>query len=62
MKSTWTDLKEVFRLAIKDDDRMEQTTLFTIQAKLAQLLCDVSAGKPEKVKELTKEFPLFFES
>lgn len=51
----YKELKEIQKLIFKDDDRMEQDTLFDLQEKIALLTLQV-AQQEEKTEDLIKSF------
>jgi len=51
----YEQLKEIQKLIFKDDDRMEQDTLFDLQEKIALLTLQV-AQQEEKTEDLIKSF------
>ena len=52
-------LKEILTLAWKDDDRMDQETLFELQDKLINLILEV-AEKENKTNDLISSFSWLF--
>ena len=54
-------LEKIQELLWKDDDRMEQDTLFELQDKVAELILEV-AGKegPKTVDRLVAKFPWLY--
>lgn len=54
------DITEILGLAWKDDDRMDQETLFDLQEKIAELALKI-ASREHKVDELVKKFPWAYE-
>ena len=53
-------IKEIQRLAWKDDDRMDQDTLFDLQELIADLALAIATNE-DKVKDLVYEFPWLYE-
>lgn len=51
----YNELKEIQKLIFKDDDRMEQDTLFDLQEKIALLTLQV-AQQEGKTEDLIKSF------
>lgn len=51
----YNELKELLRLSFKDDDRMDQDTLFELQDKITELTLQV-AQKENKTNDLVKSF------
>ena len=54
------DITEILGLAWKDDDRMDQETLFALQEKIAELALKI-ASREHKVDELVERFPWAYE-
>lgn len=52
-------LKEILTLAWKDDDRMDQETLFELQDKLTGLVLEI-AEEESKVDDLINSFPYLY--
>lgn len=52
-------LKEMLSLAWKDDDRMDQETLFELQDKITGLVLEV-AEEESKVDDLINSFPYLY--
>lgn len=53
-------IKEIQRLAWKDDDRMDQDTLFDLQELIADLALAIATNEG-KVNDLVYEFPWLYE-
>jgi hypothetical protein len=53
------ELKKIQKLIWKDDDRMDQDTLFRLQEYVAVLISDVAA-KEKKTDDLIKSFPWLY--
>ena len=53
-------LVEILELLFKDDDRMDQETLFDLQDFVAEKLVD--AARPEWGDELVAKFPYIFKT
>lgn len=51
--------KELLRLAYKDDDMMDQDTLFDLQEKAAQFALDIAQAE-DKTDDLVKAFPYLY--
>lgn len=57
----YKELSDIQRLLWKNDDYMDQETLFELQEKMAELVLDV-AIKEHKITELLAEFPWLYEA
>lgn len=60
-KSLYEELIDIQKLLWRDDDMMEQDTLFEVQDKFANILLMI-ANKAGKVDELVKTFPWIYET
>lgn len=60
MKRLYTELCGIQKMLWKDDDRMEQDTLFAVQDKFANVLLQV-ASKAGMVDDLVQTFPYLYE-
>lgn len=56
----YNELKEILSLLWKNDDRMDQDTLFELQDKMTEIILKV-AKKEKKTDDLLKSFPYLFE-
>lgn len=56
----YNELKELLKLVFKDDDRMDQDTLFELQDKITELTLQV-AQKENKTNDLVKSFPWLYQ-
>jgi hypothetical protein len=54
-------LKKIQELLWKDDDMMNQSTLFELQENMAKLLLEV-AQTEGKTKDLIKSFPFLYQA
>lgn len=57
----YKELSDIQRLLWKNDDYMDQETLFELQEKMAELVLNV-AIKEHKITELLVEFPWLYET
>ena len=55
----YEQIKEIQSLAWRDDDRMDQETLFELQDKIAELALQI-ASREKKVDDLVKSFPFLY--
>lgn len=55
----YKELKEIQMLLWKDDDRMEQDTLFDLQEKVAELTLKI-AEKENRITDLVRSFPWLY--
>ena len=56
----YNELKEILSLLWKNDDKMDQDTLFQVQDRMTTILLKV-AEKEKKTDDLLKSFPYLFE-
>jgi len=56
----YNELKELLKLTFKDDDRMDQDTLFDLQDRITDLTLRV-AQKENKTDDLVKSFPWLYD-
>ena len=63
MDTLYEKLEQIQELLWKNDDRIDQETLFDVQDKVAELILEV-AGKagPKTVDRLVKKFPYLYEA
>ena len=57
----YDELKKIQSLLWKDDDRMDQETLFELQDYVSKLILNV-AKEENKTNDLVKSFPWLYES
>jgi len=57
----YEELKKIQSLLWKDDDRMDQETLFELQDYVSKLILNV-AKEENKTNDLVKSFPWLYES
>jgi hypothetical protein len=57
----YAELKKIQKLIWKDDDRMDQDTLFELQNYVAKVILDV-ANKEKKTSDLIKSFPWLYKT
>lgn len=57
----YKELSDIQRLLWKNDDYMDQETLFELQEKMAELVLNI-AIKEHKIIELLAEFPWLYET
>lgn len=57
----YKELKEIQQLLWKNDDRMDQDTLFELQDKMAKILLNV-AEKEGKIGDLVKSFSWLYKA
>ena len=57
----YNELKKIQQLIWKDDDRMDQDTLFELQDCVSGLILEV-AKKENKTNDLTKSFPWLYKT
>ncbi len=55
----YADIKAIMRLAIKDDDRMDQGTLFDLQDAVSALALRIAIAEG-KENDLVRTFPAWF--
>jgi len=55
----YNELKEILKLSFKDDDRMDQDTLFDLQDRMTDLTLRI-AQKENKTDDLVKSFPWLY--
>lgn len=56
----YNELKEILKLSFKDDDRMDQDTLFDLQDRITDLTLRI-AQKENKTDDLVKSFPWLYQ-
>ena len=56
----YNELKEILKLSFKDDDRMDQDTLFDLQDRITDLTLRI-AQKENKTDDLVKSFPWLYD-
>ena len=63
MNTLYEKLEQIQELLWRNDDRIDQETLFDVQDKVAELVLEV-AGKvgPKTVDRLVKKFPYLYEA
>jgi|BioPla2DNA2_1021312.scaffolds.fasta_scaffold356104_2 hypothetical protein len=59
-KIMYNELKEILKLSFKDDDRMDQDTLFDLQDRITDLTLRI-AQKENKTDDLVKSFPWLYQ-
>lgn len=58
-KTIYKELKEIQRLAWRDDDLMEQETLFDLQERLCDLVLKVATDCGQQ-EDLVRSFPFLY--
>lgn len=56
----YNELKEILKLSFKDDDRIDQDTLFDLQDRITDLTLRI-AQKENKTDDLVKSFPWLYQ-
>ena len=57
----YNEIKKIQKLLWKDDDMMNQETLFELQELVAEFALKI-ANREKKVSQLLKDFPFLYES
>jgi hypothetical protein len=57
----YNDIKKIQKLVWKDDDMMNQETLFELQGLVAEFALKI-ANREKKTAQLLRDFPFLYES